>query len=135
MRKISAAQVKRIVRKWQPILGLNDYLITIEVVETDSNKLASVNASDESHRAKIIINSNHDAIQSQAGSLGDTTLEETVVHEMLHIVLINLKDYAVDNAMDDIGGDQGKQIAETIRRIEERTVDKLALALVRKFNE
>jgi hypothetical protein len=134
LKKVKLAQVRRLVKKWQPILGLTDYSITIEVVDGEPYRYGHVLTSDEAHRARIVINQNHDEVSQQAGSIGEANLEETVVHEMLHIVLIQLKEYASDVAEVHIGGDRGTEIAEVLRRIEERTVDKLSLALVRKFN-
>lgn len=128
MSKVTLKQVKSLVVKWQPILGLSDYSITVVVAEIKGDILGHCAASEEASRAQITINPNHDQIMADTiGSLGVSTVEETVVHELLHIQFVQLKEAAMTLISD-------KREAEFIRVVEERTVDRLALSLVRKFN-
>ena len=130
MSKVKLPTLRRLVNKWQPILALNDYSITIATAEIKGQVLAICSANSESHRAMITVNERHDEIASveMDGSLGVTSLEETVVHEMLHIVMIQLKDAALELC-------ENRREANVLRTIEERTVDRLSIALVRKFND
>lgn len=83
---ISQAGAERMVRKWQRRLRLKDWTFVVEVGDPDdlepfANACCEIH---EEHRTALI------TIRPEPVN---ATLEELVVHELVHVVLVGLPDY------------------------------------------
>ena len=88
--------VKAIVEKYQPLMGLNDWLITVEIVDehflqiiTKSNTFIVFGANRINTSTKI---SNIYIWENADVNIINTSLEWIVIHEMVHIIIQPLKE-------------------------------------------
>ena len=71
-----------IVKKWQPRLGLYDWLIEVKV-EYTSGRLARATFVNADHKATIRVDPNWERFRGEI----DDDLESIVVHELVHLFI------------------------------------------------
>ena len=82
-----------LMRRWQDVLRLRDWDIELRIVETQWRKSADVKIDREDKKAIVLINS-HPVSDS---------LEELVVHELMHIKLHDM-DVMIEDLLDSLYG-------------------------------
>lgn len=129
-RGVSDLQVRHLIDKWVPRLGLSDWQITVTVQPTDPHEYAHLGRMTDTYRAKITINADF-YTQSQ---IDVPHLERTVVHELLHISMCHYASSVEDMIDNVVGGREGEALSRQYRTEEERFVDRMALALVKEWS-
>ena len=113
--------------KWQRRLGLADWQVTVSVGKNKDHEGAVTTRSSQRRSASIKVSPWH-----EKDELSRADLEQTIVHELLHVkftdVVVRAKDYIKHFAGEGCLGDNAR---EEIVELEERLADSLALSLVR----
>lgn len=87
MMSVSKGEIKEHLDKWQDILRLRDWDITIKMVETEWRKSGDIKIDLEDKKAVLLINQNSKC----------ENIEELVIHELLHLKL-----YGMDQMIEDL---------------------------------
>lgn len=99
---------KKVFKEWQARLGLQEWTISFKKAEMDDAE-ACIDSNPESRTALVTINSRPFHLKD------DSDIEETALHEVLHLLLADLSHAAVDRYTD----------RETLVRVEEALVNRL----------
>jgi hypothetical protein len=123
--------------EWQSRLGLDDWTIEIRFDAPESDTAVMECVRDAQYEQAVIYV--HPAVfdapeKWRTGpTFDDFFFEKSVVHELLHCIFRDMR-YVEELFEDRIQPDLVEGIEKTYKRVEERTVDKLAVALVRAWN-
>lgn len=79
MGKVTAEQIKRMVKFYQPLVGLKSWKIHISFAPGDAADMGGATSSPEYHKATLTFN------LDQIPSLREA--EATVIHELMHVVI------------------------------------------------
>ncbi len=85
--KVTKNSVEKILIKWQDILRLRNWDITVDIIRKKWRKSGDIKVDLENKKATLLINYNPRCLN----------LEEIVVHELLHIKL-----YGLDQMIEDL---------------------------------
>lgn len=140
-------QIRQLVAKWKPRLGLDDWYIAVlfeEDVKVDGRRaLMSMHRSTYYKRGTVHV----DRSSMQQWSLKDCIegdlladeqvsfedfMEQAIVHELLHLAFRDMMQ-AGDLVTEDIHPSSRNVWAEAWNRAEESTVENLAIALVKSW--
>ena len=124
------------VDAWKPRFGLTDAQITLLIVPRDKIDGANATTSTSADRSggTIRLAENY-ADYDPPRSVAPTNLEQTIVHELLHISLTQYRNLTVAN-LKWLGGDNSvliNGILPDLESMEETVVDRLAFNLVRAW--
>lgn len=125
MKKLTRKEVQPLLIQWKNRLGLSDWLIAWEIrdFEDDPDTLAFTIADRHDMRAKIVFRTDLHARAEGAG----LTLRGIVIHELLHVKLAHLVDYAKHVALEIVGGTAGDHVLARLHDENERLVDNLSI--------
>lgn len=132
-RKVDAATVARLVRKWQKRLGLDHWSIDVEITsDMPDHTYATTSRMASALRARI--NVNRTAFETPSADTVDfPDLERTILHELGHVLVGHLS-ATVENVLDDYyGGTLGRALRDRIEVEEEKMVDALSIALMENW--
>ena len=126
-KKLLRKDVSPSLELWKYRLGLADWLVLWEIVDfkADDDTLAYTTASKDDMRAKITFR--YDLHEKLLGT--GMTVRSIVIHELLHVKLAHLVNYAERVALEMIGGVSGDQVHSRIHDENERVVDNLAICI------
>lgn len=127
---LDAQQITPLVRKWRERLGLHDWQISFEISPLPEEVAARTHANGDYRRAGITFNTDF-----EKGSMwGTLSLEQIVVHELLHVRLAGI-DAAVRDFCDTVAGNGiiGKQGRERVDHECEVLCDSLSLSLLEQW--
>lgn len=99
---------KKVFKEWQARLGLQEWTISFKKEEMDDAE-ACIDSDPESRTVLVTVNSKLFHVKD------DSDIEETALHEVLHLLLADLSHAAVDRYTD----------RETLVRVEEALVNRL----------
>ena len=126
-RKLLRKDIMPLLTLWKHRLGLSDWLVIWEIQDfsSDDDVLAHTTASKDDMRAKITFRSDlHEKLMGTG-----MTIRSIVIHELLHVKLAHLVNYAELMALEMIGGVTGDQVRSRIHDENERLVDNLAICI------
>ncbi len=110
--------ILREVKKWQELLGLQDWNFIVDPVKnsiiSDHGELAKVYISEESMSAGIVI----------AIDLPDEEIKRSIQHELLHVVLHDLGS-TFNDTVDLLGVESRTALSSRYNKCEEKLVIKL----------
>lgn len=133
---VTQEMVKAIVEKYQPLMGLNDWLITVEIVDehflqiiTKNNTSIVFGANRINTSAKI---SNIYIWENADVNIINTSLEWIVIHEMVHIIIQPFKEH-FSKTIEGLEQDDPLRILleEDFGEIEEQIVNEIAKIILR----
>ncbi len=115
-RPVGERTIRRLVRKWQKILRLQDWRIVVKVVEekemTAPGRWAEIGC--EPDRLVATMDVRRPAFTKEDREMGDADVEATIVHELLHVPLRGIGNYRDKLKM----------------QLEEQAVERLTAALI-----
>lgn len=126
-------QLRKLVRRWAKRLGIGHYELVVDVVPFEGDALAEVKCS-QYERAHIKVQ----PFVLRGERMHDVPyvngLEQTIVHELLHIVLYPLQSpLQILEETSTLPGALHDFLDEARSRREEEVVDRLAVALVKAW--
>ena len=127
-RKLLRKDIMPLLTLWKHRLGLSDWLVIWEIVDfhsDDDDVLARTTASKDDMRAQITFRSDLPEKLLDTG----LTLRSVVIHELLHVKLAHLVNYAMLVSLEMIGGTAGDQVHSRLHDENERLVDNLAVCI------
>lgn len=140
--RMTKKKISLLLKKWTNILGLANWKINVvyEDCEDESSYMEIIRSIDY-HRAKLIIplwvigekNPPKDLIMGS--NLNETFWEESLVHELLHLVVTPMSVVIRQDIEYQLHRDVFSLLEKTSMHAEERVVDNLSVALVRAFRE
>ena len=125
--KLLRKDIMPLLTLWKHRLGLSDWLVIWEITDfsSDNDVLAQTTASKDDMRAEITFR--YDLPEKLLGS--GMTLRSVVIHELLHVKLAHLVNYAMRMSLEMIGGTAGDQVHSRLHDENERLVDNLAVCI------
>lgn len=132
-----------LLEKWKPILGLSDWFILIVYGKCDNiNSYMQVQRMTDYKRAKITIppwligeGDIPAKILLKPHEVDENFWEQSLVHELLHIVVVPMSVIIKDDLDGYFHRDVYDQVEKAFDHAEERVVDDLAVALCKAFRE
>lgn len=140
---MSKKEISLLLTKWTKILGLSDWRIVVvyEDCEDETSYMEVVRSTDYK-RAKIVIPTWVIGEKDQPKDMlipldkvDETFLEESLVHELLHLVVTPITVVIRQDIEYQLHRDAFSLLEKTMSHAEERVVDNLSVALVRAFRE
>lgn len=133
----------RLVNLWKRRLGLDNWRIVVLFEECeDKSAYMEVFRLSDYQRAKIIVppwmiseGPIPDEVTIKPDEISEHFLQESLVHEMLHIVVTPMRVIMHEDLDTFLHRDVWTQIDNSFRHAEERVVDNLAVSLVRSYYE
>jgi len=121
---VTKAEAQAVLARWQPILRLADWDIDLRVVEGEWRKSGDIKVDLEERKAVLLLNA----------TPRPQNLEETIVHELIHLRLYAL-DQMLSDLLDSVYGtdtaEPRRSFAETqFMRVLESTTEDIAKALL-----
>jgi hypothetical protein len=125
--------------EWQSRLGLDQWLIDVRFEEPEEETAAmECHRSSQYEQATLVIKPDLVDWEMPEGWFGppldDFFLEKSIVHELLHCLTRDIR-YVEDTFDGQLHRDVQSVIEQAYKRAEEQLVDKLAVALVRAWND
>jgi hypothetical protein len=140
--KMTKKKISLLLKKWTDILGLEKWKINLvyEDCEDESSYMEIIRSIDY-HRAKLIVptwvigkkEAPKDLIMGS--NLNETFWEESLVHELLHLVVTPMSVVIRQDIAYQLHRDVFSLLEKTSMHAEERVVDNLSVALVKAFRE
>ena len=133
-------KISLLLKKWTDILGLEKWKINLVYEDCeDESSYMEITRSIDYHRAKLTIptwvigekEAPKDLIMGS--NLSETFWEESLVHELLHLVVTPMSIVIRQDIEYQLHRDVYSLLEKTMMHAEERVVDNLAVALVRAF--
>lgn len=119
-------QAKPHAEYWKRVLGLGDWQIVLEVSDIDKDRYAEIEVLPDTYRTKISVNTSFYEISD----IDEPDLERTILHELLHVAIGHYAQSVTAMIEEEIGGQSGRVLCQRFRDEEERTVDRLSIALL-----
>jgi hypothetical protein len=116
---VSKAQIERVVRLWQERLGLERWKLELRVSAEPMDGFGEFDVSSQYEVATITV----------ASGLSPEQVEQTVVHELLHLMCRDL-DAVVEDARGQLHPQASVQVEKRYEHEIEGFVERLALRLV-----
>jgi len=133
---VSAKQLEGLVRLWQGRLGLEAWRLHIEVADLDeATYYASTAPAKTGDEARLIFAPwvlGRGQRPTNVLPAFEGEIEATIVHELLHLVLRDL-DWAIEMLEGQLHRDLDSVFKTSLNQTTERTIDRLAWALVRSW--
>ena len=125
-------EARRFVAKWSPILLVQDWRVELEFTTDLGDNLALTHTNEEKQDALIQIASDWEERVKRA-TLKHADLEETVVHELLHVKDAPFR-AAIENILSThMSASELESVEAMLRQMRERAIDSLATGLVQAF--
>lgn len=116
---MTKSALERLVRLWQGRLGLERWKIDVKVSSEPIGGFADVQASSQYEFATVTF----------AAGIADEVVEQTVVHELLHLLLRDT-DALVEDARSQLHPQASVQVEKRYEYVQEGFVDRLAARIV-----
>ncbi len=139
---MTETQLRKLLNVWKKRLGLADWHIILSIEACDDEySYMEVNRSIEYKRSELIvqpwllgIGKPPKDILIKLDKQWPTFIEETLVHELLHLLVTGMSIIVKDDIDGFLHRDVYAQVWKSFHHAEERMVDDLAVSLVRAFN-
>lgn len=139
----SKKQISLLLKKWTKILGLSEWRIIVEYRNCeDETSYMEIIRSVDYRRAKLIIpwwvigqGDPPKDILMHPNKIDENFWEESIVHELLHLVVTPISVVIRDDLEYQLHRDVYSIIEKSMRHAEERVVDNLSVALCKAFRK
>ena len=136
-------QFRKLLKIWQKRLGLNDWRIIFSIRNCDDrySVMEVIRSSEYYKRAELIvppwmfgIGNPPEDIMFPPDKQWPTFMEESLVHELLHLVTNEMSIIVREDICTFLHRDVYTQVYNSYRHAEERMVDNLSVMLVRELS-
>jgi hypothetical protein len=112
MNQIQFKKVKKYIRKWIDLFGLQGYQVSVMFGEVDNEKAAASVSFDVTERVAIVV-----IDKSVEGELSDRVLEKIAVHEMLELLLGGMRNLIESLYNSDVADQEIHIVIRTLERL------------------